>query len=346
MSMTETWTPTTGGWQDTIYGLRWVPPLPVDPAATLAQQLETTAANNAYWGLTPTPAPAAPAPTPTPVPAPSGPTSEQQSARAIIQSALDQFGLGQLGDRLWQQYLEGAPVEKIFLDLRQTDEYKARFAGMAELARKGRAISEAEYIATERGIATAMRAAGLPTGLFDTPDDFARLIGAEVAPTEVASRLADYNRALRESPPEVLDELERLFGVSEGQLLAFYIDPDRTQVEINKSFEASMRSATAARVGFGGLARDEAERLVELGVTDREASQGFGELAMRGELFASLDAGEDVIGRDDQIGAVFDNDAAAKERIRRREARRKAQFEGGGSFAGNKSGLSGIGSAS
>lgn len=337
-----------GGWQDTIYGQRWVGPLPSDPVARQAEQQATTAANNAYWGLTPAPAPvpspvsAAPPPTTSPS---SGLSPDQQSARAIIQSALDQYGLGQLGESLWKQYLDGAPTEQIFLNLRQTTEYKTRFAGMAALQQKGRAISEAEYIATERGIANAMRAAGIPSGLFDSPDDFARFIGGEVSAMEVASRLEQYNRVLHENPPEVLDQLQRLYGISEGQLLAFSIDPDRTQVQINKSFEASMRSAAAARTGFGGLSQGEAERLVELGVTDREAGQGFGELVNREELFTSLDAGEDAIGREDQIGAVFGNDAAAQERIRRREAKRLAEFNAGGSFASGQSGISGLGSA-
>lgn len=344
MSWLETWQAdqNKGGWQDTIYGRRWVPPLPNDPAAELARQQQTTAGNNAQWGMAP-PAPTAP-PTASPTAAP--PTSQQQSARAIIQSALDEFGLGQLGDSLWTQYLNGAPLEQIFLDLRKTPEYKTRFAGMEELKRKGRAITEAEYIATERAIASAMRSAGLAPGMFDTPDDFARLIGGEVAPTEVASRLADYNRAVHETPADVRGQLSRLYGVTDAQLLAFYIDPDRTQVQINKSFEASMRSATAARTGFGSLSRAEAERLVELGITDREATEGFGNLALRDELFAPLDLSEEAISRGEQIGAVFGNDAAAKERIRRREAKRLAEFQAGGSFASGQSGMSGLGSAS
>src|SRR5689334_18836184 len=106
-------------------------------------------------------------------PAPSGLTAEQKSARAILDDTLAQYGLSGLGDRLWQQYLNGEPIEQIMVDLRKTPEYKARFPGMEALSKKGRAISEGEYISIERGYAQLFREYGLPAGFYDDPSDFA-----------------------------------------------------------------------------------------------------------------------------------------------------------------------------
>lgn len=334
------------GWVDTIYGPRWSPG--VDPAAvpqTFQEQQATTAANNAFWGITPAAAPA-PAPAPVEATAASGLTPGQASAKAIIQSALEEYGLGGLGDRLWQQYLGGAPIEQIMLDLRKTPEYATRFPGLDALRKRGRAISEAEYISIERSYTQSMRAAGLPSGFYDSPDDFGRLIAGEVSPSELSERIATYSMVANDSPPEVRAELQRLYGIGAGELTAFFIDPDRALPLLKQRAQAASLSAGAIRSGFGGLAVGEAERLAQLGVTDQQAQEGFGSLVDARELFSPLDAGESAIGRDQQIGAAFGGDVGARRRIENRAARRKAQFDGGGSFASDKAGFGGIGSAS
>lgn len=324
----------------------WV--MPIDPAAELAQQQATTAANNSMWF--PQQAAAAPASSTAPVvQAPPGPptgtTDAQKSARALIQATLDQYGLGALGDRLWQQYLQGSPIEQIFTDLRATPEYKARFPYMEELAKKGRAISEGEAIGIERSYVQIMRAAGIPEGFYDSPDDFARFIGNEVSPAELSQRVDTYVQAAVQAPPEVRTELERIYGIGPGHLAAYFMDDRKALPLIQSQVAASQRSATAVRTGFGGLSQTEAERLVQLGVSDKDAQEGFGSLVDARELFTPLDAGETAIGREAQIGAAFGGDSIAKSKIDRRRRRRMATFDGGGGFAADREGLAGAGSA-
>ena len=296
----------------------------------------------------PAPAPAAvAAPAPAASSVPTGPTEAQRSAKAIVENTLAEFGLQGLGDRVWGAVQSGQIVpEQITSFVRQTDEYKQRFAGMAALQAKGRAISEAEYISTERSYAQVARAAGLPSGFYDSPDDFSRLIGGEVSPAEFAERVQTYTRVALQAPQEVRDQLQRLYGVGPGELTAFVIDPDRALPMLQNRARAAEISAAGQRTGFGGLQASEAERLASLGVSDREAQEGFGALVEASELFTSLDAGEDAIGRDSQIGAVFEGNARARSEIEKRRARRKAQFEGGGGYARTESGFSGIGTAS
>lgn len=325
---------------DTAYGPRWV----VDVN------------HSAYFenipGAAPPPAIAAwsfalPAPPAQTAPTQGGPTDEQRSAKAIIQRTLDQWGLAGLGDRVWQAVTSGQIVaEEVDQFVRQTDEYKKRFAGMAALQAKGRAISEAEYVSVEKSYAQVLRAAGLPTGFYDGPDDFARMIGGEVSAAELADRVQAYTQVAFESPPEVRNQLQALYGIGAGELTAYFIDPDRALPLIRQQARAAELSGAAGRSGFGALNRGEAERLAQLGVTDKQATEGFGELVDARELFTPLDTGEEAIGRDVQIGAALGGDAQARRRIDDRRKRRTAQFEGGGRYAGNQQGLSGIGSAS
>jgi hypothetical protein len=289
-------------------------------------------------------APAAAAPSAPAAPA-AGPAPEQQSARADLDALLDQWGLKGLGSKIWEAYLGGTPASALPQLVRGTDEYKQRFAGMDALQQKGRAISEGEYISLERSYTQVLRAAGLPQGFYDAPDDFSRLIGGEVSVAELADRVQTYTRVALQAPEEVRSELQRLYGIGPGELTAYFIDPDKALPLLQKQAAAAEISGSAVRTGFGGLSRSEAETVAGSGTNAQQAEQGFGALVDARELFTSLDAGEEGIGRGTQLGAVFGGNARAREEIEKRRARRKAQFAGGGGFAADKEGFSGLGSA-
>lgn len=277
---------------------------------------------------------------------PVAPPAENLSARAQLDATLGQFGLSGLGGWAWEKYKAGVPVEQIFLDLRQTPEYKARFPAMEALAKKGRAVSEATYIDLERTFAQTRRAAGLPEGFYDRPEDFAKLIAGEVSPTEDAARVELARLSAFQAPPEVRDELARNYGIDAGQLTAYWLDPDRALPLIQQQYLSAQIGGQARTTGYGVLTKSESESLAARGVTEAQAQQGFGQLAESRGLFNALPgSGEDEIGREEQIGAVFAGNAGASERIRRRQAQRKAEFGGGGGFSSSREGVGGLGSA-
>lgn len=323
----------------------WI--MPIDPAAELARQQQTTAENNQQWGIgTTTPAPPAAPVVQAPATPPAGTTEAQRSARAMIQATLDQIGLGAAGDRLWQQYLAGSPIEQIWTDFRASAEYKARFPYMEALAKKGRAISEAEAIATERSMAQVARAAGLPSGFYDSPDDFAKFIGGEVSAAEWQRRVQLASEAAN-GDSTIQHELGRFAQLlTPGDLTAFWLDPDKALPLLEQKVQAAKASAAAIRTGFGALSIGEGTRLAQLGISEEQLSSGFSTLAGSGELVSALPgSGEETIGRNDQLAAVFERNAKAIDKLNRRARARTAVFEGGGSFASSKSGLSGVGAA-
>lgn len=288
--------------------------------------------------------------TATPVPSTTATTPEGASARAIVESTLAKYGLGSLSQWAWEQYLGGAPIEQIFLDMRDRDEYKARFPGMSTLSAQGRAVSEAEYISLERTHAEIRRSYGLPEGFYDSPDDFADLIGKGVSPVEHRDRLelwSQYAGDIANDPQNqpVLAELERLYGIGRGsgEFLSWVMDEDTAMPLIRRQLKASELSTSADRVGFGGLAREEAERLAAMGVTGDQAAQGFGALARSGELFSPIEGNENEITRGTQIAAAFEGNVDAQEEIQRRARGRVARFEGGSGYRAGEGGVSGLG---
>lgn len=289
--------------------------------------------------LPPTPAPAQPGFTP-------DPANQNPDAKAIIDQILSSYGLSSLGDWAWNQYIHGHPVSQIMLDMRQTPEYQARFPGMADLAKKGMAISETDYINLERSYTQVFRQAGLPAGFYDTPDDFASFISNNVSPSELQARAQVAQTIAYQSPPEVKDELQRLYGIGTGDLTAYWLDPNKSLPLLQQRFLAAQEAGASKMTGYGELDQTNAEHLASLGVNFADAMKGFNQLANEKQLFSAL-PGESFQGitQQDQLNAEFGGDANAQQMIEREAGARKAQFGGGGGYAAGAKGVSGLSSA-
>jgi hypothetical protein len=274
----------------------------------------------------------------------AGPTGDQEDAKNYLNDVLRNYGLDTLGEWAWEQIQAGHTPARVIQELRQRDEYKQRFVGMAERQSRGLpAISEAEYIAWERSARQMMQTAGLPADFYDRPDDFGRFIGRDVSLQELSERVNDGFRQAMAAGDEVRDELQRLYGVGASQLAAFFLDPDRALPVIERQFAASQISGAAQRTTYGGLSQTEAERLASLGITDQQANSGFGTLVEMSELFADLPGGNaGTIGRDEQIGAAFEGNAAAQQAIARKGQERVSESSGAQAFQIGQGGVVGL----
>lgn len=273
------------------------------------------------------------------------PDTAQEDAFTYLRSVLDGYGLGGLGDWAWDQIRSGLSNERIVQNLRETAEYKQRFKGLEQRRAAGLpAISEGEYIAYESSVRQMMRAAGMPPDFYDTPDDFADFIGKDVSVSEMQARINDGYLQAAQAPAEVRQQLRDLYGVNEGQMAAFFLDPDRALPLIQRQFVAAQVSGAAQRTGYGALNQTEAERLATLGVGAEQAQQGFSALEQSKELFGAL-PGEDgaAIDRATQQAAVFGGDANAKGAIERRRGERISASSGSQSFSIGQGGVSGLG---
>lgn len=272
-----------------------------------------------------------------------GTTPADQSAKAFLTGYLSQYGLGSLGDWAWQKYLNGEPVEQIMLEMRQTPEYKARFGAMDALAQKGHAISESEYIDLERSYTSLFRQAGLSEGFYDSPDDFAQLIAGEVSPSELGRRLDAYSRLVYEADPSAKAFLKEYYGVDDSGILAYTIDPTKALPILEKQFLAAQESAAAVRSGFGGLTKAEAEELANAGLDPQASRELFTRLGLDKELYQPLPGEQGITPLDrETLLKTLTGYAPAIQAIERVRTSRKAQFEGGGSFATTNKGVVGV----
>lgn len=153
----------------------------------------------------------------------------QQDAYSALYDTLSAYGLSSLAGSIFRFLQEGFSADTIYLKLQETTEWKQRFAGNEKRRRAGYAVlSPAEYLATETAYRQVMRTYGLPEGFYDEPSDFAEALGADVSPVELTERLDLRQRVYTQGEMTgVLGYMRSEYGLTTGDAIAFFTDPDR-----------------------------------------------------------------------------------------------------------------------
>lgn len=267
----------------------------------------------------------------------------QRDALALIRNTFAQYGLpDSLADWAWGEIVAGKGNAEIMLDLRQRPEFKAEFPEIEARQKAGlSALSPGDIISYRANVRQMMRAAGLPEGFYDSKEDFTKFIVGDVSAKELGDRINLAAQAAYQAPQEFRDSLAE-WGVNLGDMTSFWLNPDVAQPLLERKFAAAQLAGAAKRSGFGSLAEGEATNLAQIGITEDQAQSGFGKLADSRELFTPLDVGEDAIGRQEQIDAVFGGNSTNVRRIEQRRRRRQATYEAGGQYAAGNRGITGL----
>jgi hypothetical protein len=269
-----------------------------------------------------------------------------------LKAILDYYGLSSLTDTLSGRLIDDKTLADdpvvLLNSIRDTTEYKTRFK--ANELRRARGLPEKspfEIVQMENTYRETLRANSLPRGFYDTQEDFNNFIGNDVSPAELNARVSQGYNAVLQAEPGTKAELQRLYGLGEGDIAAFFLDPERfNQSDAIKKAQAAQVASEARRQAGINLNVGAAETLATEGVDRGTAARGFQQIGATQELFTATQAGEDTISQEEQIAGTFGTSGAAAQRIATRRRRRQAEFEQGGSFAGQgptSTGLSTVG---
>jgi hypothetical protein len=267
-------------------------------------------------------------------------TNARNSLIQSITGLFGEYGLSSLYDTIVNYVRDGYSPDAIAILLRQTPQYKERFPAMEAMARKGRAINEAQYIAYERAASGLERQYGLPSGMLGK-DAVTNLLTNEVSADELEQRVVMAAAGAFQTSQEVKDTFAQYYGIGSGGLTAYFLDPAVAQPLLEKQYASSQIGAEAAMQDITVQALT-AERLFEAGVSREAAREGFSNVARMGTFTQGRG---DVVSQEQLISGTFENNQEALRAIERTAGSRRGQFQGGGGFAANQQGVAGLGSA-
>jgi hypothetical protein len=262
-----------------------------------------------------------------------------------LKAVLTQYGLESLAGTLDTILRQDPKIgsDALLFRLRDTPEYKERFKGNEARRAAGLPeLSPGTYLATENALRSTLRASGMPRGFYDTTDKLQRFIGQDVSPQELSNRLQSGYTAVAQADPQVKQELQRLYGWTDADLAAYYLDPTQATTALSQKTTAAQVAFEARRAAGVELTTAEAERLAQAGVGAGEARQAFGLAAEQEGIGQPLMAGETAISRSEIAQAALGVNTGAAQRIATRRRRRQAEFEAGGGFATSQQGVAGL----
>lgn len=252
------------------------------------------------------------------------------NAFAMLRNLLRSYGLEELFDWARDQFLDGRSMAEIELGLEDQPIVKQKFKAVFDRRAQGLPpISFLDVVEYQRRANELEHLYGVPRGFLDVN----RMLTSDVSLNEANQRLAMAADAIQGNP-ETMRQLRELYGVSEGEAIAFFADPDSALPLITQRYTAARLATQARQQGFGQLTAGEAERFAREGVSEQQAAAGFGALATSQQVVGEI-AGDRGPGmsRERQLDAVAGNAAAGRE-LEDRRRQRTAVFDEGGRFAG------------
>jgi hypothetical protein len=346
MARQTNWTPAGGGQmiRPGVNPSSGVAAVPRQQAATPTTPTTPTPTVTTPTVTTPT----VTAPTYTP---PAAAFSALQLMENTLRNALGVDGLGSWAAGLFNR---GASPTEIVQSLRYgTDtspegqaaraRYLEAFPRIDEFIRDGVFAGEQpelQYISYRNTVSEAAQRFGINSDLV-TKNKIADYVGNRVSAAEIADRMGQAATAVATTPPETISILRDYYGVQNGDLISFYLDPDTTEAMLTRRYTAARIGTEAQRQQFG-IDVQMAEDLAMRGITANEANTGFGQARAQSEFM--FGRGETASQRA-LIGAQF-GEEQSRQQMERIARSRTGAFQAGGSFVTTQEGVGGLSSAS
>lgn len=268
---------------------------------------------------------------------------------AIIQSTLALYGLQGLVPQVVAWGKAGASADQINLELQQTPEWKARFAGNTERVANGLApLDPTTYIGLEDQYRQILN--DLPAGFYDSKADIDHFIGANQSPAELSNKVQMADQIMMSGAtsgsPELQQAYQQYYGVvGTGGIIASILDPTKAEPLIEQQFTAAQIGGTALQQGLGLTKQSTAMKAAQQGVTLQQAQQAY--TAIKGRLATDTaasarfaNAGTTPITQDveEQAGLLGNAQAQRTQRLVGSEEASLFGGHGGASAASNSPG--------
>ena len=282
-------------------------------------------------------------------------TRRQDNLIATTRQMMTQNGMGELVAAMEKYVRKGYSGDDLWVMVSNDPEYNAaynkRFAANARRAAAGLPqLLPATYIELEQGYRTAMMNRGMPEGLFDSQDDFTDLIAKDISVNEVEDRLdlaLDYINF--EGNAGVKKELREIYGMTDGEMAAYVVDPTKTADYLTRESGRRFRQASvggAAENSKVSLADDLRDEIATMyggstwQTTFSDSQQKFTSVAEQQPLYKRLGLLSNVeTSSDDLVKEQFNTAGAAEAASKKSRLASQERARFGGRSALSKTSL-------
>jgi len=201
-----------------------------------------------------------------------------KDAYALMEAQFSQWGIPEAATFFQQQMQNNIGPNEALVLLRNQPFYQARFAGnTARLAAGMNALKEADYIALENQYSNLFTSYGVQN--LATKEQFATLIGSDIAPTELNTRLDLAVTQVQQADPTVMSTLKQFYpNISTSNLVSYFLAPDETLPALQRQVQTADVGAAAIQAGLT-TSQSSAAALAAYGVTYSQAQAGYGKIA-------------------------------------------------------------------
>lgn len=142
---------------------------------------------------------------------------------------------------------------QILNSIYNSEPYKKRFSANEVIRKRiadgkgmpgDRLLTPKEYIDAESSYRTILQDADMPTGFYDSQEDFTNLISNTVSVAEFKSRVATASDALHYADQGTVAALKNYYGLTAGDLTAYLLDPSRAMPVLDGKVQAQSTSVT------------------------------------------------------------------------------------------------------
>ena len=173
-------------------------------------------------------------------------TFQQRNAKQLLADTFASYGLTDPAfiDAIQKAILDNTDAagnvatSTATAQIRQTDQYKIRFAGnemrkktIRDAMARGETstmseLSEARYIELEDSYREVLKKANVPSQFYSNTTYLAKMIGNDLSTGEVAARASIAKQAASQANPEIKQQLQSLYGITENQIFTYFLDPE------------------------------------------------------------------------------------------------------------------------
>lgn len=287
-------------------------------------------------------------------------TSDQQGLYDKLVAQLRTWGLvtdddQSMAELIWRLTKQDKSGDFMLSEIRASTAYQKRFPALAEINKKyNLGWSEADYISQEQSYIEALNTLGPAGARYKTRDQFAEWMRGDVAPVEVQRRIDDASTYIYlDAPSSVRDALRGMYGLSDEDMVAYMLDPDKVGKELELQFAQRTRKANimgaAADAGLGALSNNALSEISEsrYASTYGDAAMQFSNIAAEADSWNKLAEvnGESKLSADELAVEAFGTASGSEtsKKKKRLASSERARFNGSSGLGGRSLATGGLG---